>query len=100
MAKGKDKKNSNTAKIIVKETILLLLFALAIILIFGVILYQYIPTNKIIPETISYITPENVKTELQTDENVDKEKQEVCPQCQSIRIANSAFCHKCGYKFL
>lgn len=88
MAKGKDKKNSNTAKIIVKETILLLLFALAIILIFGVILYQYIPTNKIIPETISYITPENVKTELQTDENVDTSEVVVTYQIDSTDLSN------------
>ena len=40
----------------------------------------------------------SVEQSVSTNEN--KEKQEVCPQCQSIRIANSAFCHKCGYKFL
>ncbi len=26
-------------------------------------------------------------------------KEDVCPNCQSKRIANSAFCHRCGYKF-
>lgn len=41
----------------------------------------------------------NVGQSVSTNENKEK-KQEVCPQCQSIRIANSAFCHKCGYKFL
>ena len=41
----------------------------------------------------------SVEQSVSTNENKEKQ-QEVCPQCQSIRIANSAFCHKCGYKFL
>ena len=51
-------------KNIVKEMIIFLLLALAIILILGVLLYKYVPANKIIPEKVSYTTPENVKTEL------------------------------------
>ena len=53
-------------KNIIKEIIIFLLLTLAIILVLGVVLYQYVPTNKIIPETVSYTTPEKVKTELQT----------------------------------
>ena len=58
-------------KNIVKEMIIFLLLALAIILILGVLLYKYVPANKIIPEKVSYTTPENVKEELSTSENVD-----------------------------
>ena len=52
-------------KNIIKEIIIFLLLILAIILVLGVVLYQYVPTNKIIPETVSYTTPEKVKAELE-----------------------------------
>ena len=58
-------------KNIIKEMIIILLLALAIILILGVLLYDYVPANKIIPEKISYTTSEKVKNEIQTDSNVD-----------------------------
>lgn len=58
-------------KSIIKEIIIVLLLALAIILILGVILYEYVPSNKIIPETVSYVTPENIQQELQQEENID-----------------------------
>lgn len=58
-------------KNIIKEIIIVLLLILAIILVLGVLLYEYVPTNKIIPEQVSYTTPENVKTELATDTNID-----------------------------
>ena len=59
------------AKHIVREMIIVLLLALAVILILGVLLYEYVPTNKIIPEKVSYTTPEDVKTELQADSNIE-----------------------------
>lgn len=52
----------------IKEIIIILLITLAIILILGVLLYEYIPSNKIIPEKISYTTPENIKEELANGE--------------------------------
>lgn len=58
-------------KNIIKEIIIVLLLALAIILILGVILYEYVPSNKIVPETVSYVTPEEVQQEIQTEENID-----------------------------
>lgn len=75
-------------KNIVKEMIIFLLLALAIILILGVLLYKYVPANKIIPEKVSYITPENVKTELQTDENVDDSEVVVTYQIDSTDLSN------------
>lgn len=76
------------AKNIIKEMIIFLLLALAIILIFGVLLYKYVPANKIIPEKVSYTTPENVKTELQTDENVDDSEVVVTYQIDSTDLSN------------
>ena len=58
-------------KNIIKEIIIVLLLILAIILILGILLYEYVPNNKIIPQQVSYTTPENVKKELSTSENVD-----------------------------
>lgn len=76
------------AKDIIKEIIIFLLLALAIILILGVLLYKYIPANKIIPEKVSYTTPENVKTELQTDESVDDSEVVVTYQIDSTDLSN------------
>ena len=52
------------AKNIIKEIIIVLLLCLAIILILGVLLYEYVPSNTVIPEKVSYVTPEKVKEEL------------------------------------
>lgn len=63
------------SKNIIKEIIMVLLLTLAIILVLGVLLYEYVPANKIIPEKVSYTTPEEVKTELET--NVDEKDDEL-----------------------
>lgn len=62
------------AKNVIKEIIIVLLLCLAIILVLGVILYDYVPTNKRVPEKVSYTTPQNVKEELQASQDVDKDK--------------------------
>lgn len=59
------------AKNIIKEIIIVLLLCLAIILILGVLLYEYVPSNKVIPEKVSYTTPENVKEELNKADNTN-----------------------------
>ena len=61
------------AKNIIKEIIIMLLLCLAIILVLGVLLYEYVPSNKIIPDEVSYTTPENIKEELSKSEAVDDE---------------------------
>ena len=49
-----EKKNKKTnIKVVTREIIIFLLWTLAVILILGVVLYKFVPTNKIIPETIS-----------------------------------------------
>ena len=47
-----------------REIIIILLILLAIILLLAVLLYKYIPSNKIIPEEITYVTSEPIKEEL------------------------------------
>ena len=56
------------AKSIVKEIIIGLLLCLAILLVLAVLMYSYIPNNKIIPEQISYTAPEEVKKVLEEAE--------------------------------
>ncbi len=56
------------AKSIAKEIIIGLLLCLAIILVLAVLMYSYIPNNKVIPEEISYTPPEEVKKVLEEAE--------------------------------
>ena len=62
------------AKNIIKEIIIMLLLCLAIILVLGVLLYEYVPSNKVIPDEVSYTTPENIKEELSKSDGVDDEQ--------------------------
>ena len=55
---------------------------LAIILVLGVLLYEYVPSNKIVPEKISYITPQEVSEELKTSE--DELDEDIEPPSYSI----------------
>ena len=59
------------AKNIVKEIIIILLLCLAIILILGILLYEYAPMSKTVPNPVSYITPEEVQQELSSSSDVD-----------------------------
>lgn len=60
------------AKSIMKELIIVLLLCLAIILILGILLYEYVPISKTIPNQVSYTTPEEVKEELLASDEVDE----------------------------
>ena len=62
------------AKNIIKEIIIILLLALAIILILGVLLYRYTEYNKVLPEAVSYTTPENIKEELASSTNIEEQQ--------------------------
>ena len=39
-------------KTIIRETIIALLVCLAVLLLLSVLLYNYIPANKVVPETV------------------------------------------------
>ena len=60
------------AKNIIKEIIIILLLCLAIILILGILLYEYAPMSKTIPNPVSYTTPGEVQQELATSSDVDE----------------------------
>lgn len=76
------------AKNIIKEIIIMLLLILAIILILGVLLYEYVPINKIIPEELSYTTPEKIQDELNTDSSVDDTQVIITYQIDSTDLSN------------
>lgn len=52
-------------KNVIREIIIILLLCLAIILILGILLYEYVPMTKTIPNPVSYTAPEGVEQELQ-----------------------------------
>ncbi len=60
------------AKTIIREIIIMLLLCLAIIVVLGLLLYDYVPMSKVVPEPVSYTTPENIKQELQEAGNIDE----------------------------
>lgn len=60
-------------KSIVKELIILLLLLIAIILLFAILLYDYNPLNKTIPEKVqAYTLPKNVEKELESTLNEEE----------------------------
>ncbi len=64
-------------KSVLKEVCIMLLLCAAIVLILGVIFYDYIPANKTVPNKIgAYSTPENIQQEIET-QIVETEKETV-----------------------
>ena len=59
------------AKSIIKEIVIILLLCLAIMLVFGIVFYEYVPIGKTIPNEVNYTTPQNVKKELASSSDVD-----------------------------
>lgn len=59
------------AKSVVKEIIIMLLLCLAIIIVLGLLLYDYVPMSKVVPEPVSYTTPEEVQQELKQAGSID-----------------------------
>ena len=60
---------------IIKEMIIMLLVALACMLLFAVIFYEYIPNRKVVPEVLQYSASEKIK-ELKAD-NIDQRNEQV-----------------------
>lgn len=61
-------------KVIIRETIIALLVCLAVLLLLSVALYNYIPTNKVVPEVIQYEPSKEVKNQLNTEVKDDSEE--------------------------
>ena len=75
-------------KRIIKELIIVLLLCLAIILVLGVLLYEYVPSSKVVPEKVAYTTPENVKIELEKAQDVDESQVIMTYQVDATEITN------------
>ena len=62
---------------IVKEIFIILLLCIAVCLVFGVIFYDYIPNNKVVPSTVeAYKTSNTIRDEI-SQEIVDYPKQNI-----------------------
>lgn len=64
------------AKSIIKEIFIMVLLCIAIILILGILFYDYIPSNKVVPAKEAYQTPNNVKEEI-NEQITEIEKTEI-----------------------
>lgn len=64
-------------KSVFKEIMIVLLLILAILLVLGVFLYDYIPMNKVVPKIEAYEAPNNIKEELQQE--VDETQNSMTP---------------------
>lgn len=76
------------AKKVIKEIIITLLLCLAIILILGLLLYDYVPMSKVVPEPVSYTTPEEVEEELLSAGGVDESQIVMTYQIDSTDLNN------------
>lgn len=63
-------------KSVIKEIFIILLLSIAILLVLGILFYDYIPTNRVVPEREAYATPDEVKNEI-SEEVAETEKIEV-----------------------
>ena len=62
------------AKSVFKEIIIVLLLCLAIILVLGILLYEYIPMSKTVPNPVSYTTPAEVQEELAAMDDINEDQ--------------------------
>ena len=58
-------------KTILKESFIILLLCVAILIILSILFYDYNPINKIIPSKIAYEVPEDIKNELEEETVTD-----------------------------
>lgn len=72
-------------KSIVKQVIIILLACVAILLALALVLYQYVPSNKVIPSKVeAYSAPENIKAEIS-----ESTQQELNGQIEMYEITDS-----------
>lgn len=57
------------AKELIKQIIITLLTCIAIVLLLMIVLYQYVPNNKVMPSKVEkYSVPDNIKAEMEKTE--------------------------------
>ena len=61
-------------KNVIKEVCIMLLLCVAVLLIFAVIFYEYVPINKVVPNKVAYKIPNEVKEELDDDITVEEKQ--------------------------
>ncbi len=76
------------AKSIIKELIIVLLLCLTIIIILGILLYEYVPMAKTIPNQVSYTTPQEAKEELAEASEVDESQVVMTYEVNSADLNN------------
>lgn len=57
-----------------KEIIIALLLCLAIMLVLALLLYNYVPSTKTLPEKVAYTTPQKVRDELVAASDLDEDQ--------------------------
>jgi len=76
------------SKSIIKEIIIVLLLTLAIILVLGILLYEYVPISKTIPNEVAYTMPEDAKKELQQASELDESQVVMTYEVTSSDLSN------------
>lgn len=71
-----------------KEIIFVLLLTVAIIIVLAILLYEYVPVNKILPEKIAYVTPEDVQIEIEEIEEELAEPLEITYHVDATDLNN------------
>lgn len=61
-------------KIVIREIIIALLICLLILTVLGILLYNFSPNKKVIPEKVTYQANQEVKSEISTEVQDDSDK--------------------------
>ena len=75
-------------KSIIKDAIIMLLVCLAILLVLCILLYDFIPSNKILPAEVSYQASEEIRKELDSAVNGETTKVVLSYEVTSTDLKN------------
>lgn len=57
-------------KTVIKELFILILLSIAIVFALGILMYDYVPIGKVLPEEVKYVQPNEVASEINNRQNV------------------------------
>ncbi len=72
-------------KSVIKEICITLLLCVAVVLVFGIVFYDYVPISKVVPNKVAYTIPNDVQTELNDNVSV----QEIKPKEITYSVTSS-----------
>ena len=75
-------------KNVLKEIIIILLLTLAVILLLGVLLYDYVPMNKVIPEKVTYTATEETRKALEEKQQMENDEVILSYEVTSTDLSN------------